>query len=93
MAKAIKPEFIDGISTKGVQIYQLKNGLYRYRVCRRTRLDTDIAIYGSLKEAADSILHYIEHGVLLTPTIKTLITEPRRRKIKSVYDDDYDDFF
>jgi len=90
MAKAKKPETIAGISTRGVQIYQLKDGLFRYRVVRKTRLDTDIAIYGSLKEAADSIEHYKEHGVLLTPTIKTLITEPRRRKFNIGYDLDGD---
>jgi hypothetical protein len=53
-----KPPFIDGISTKGIHIYQLANGDYRYRVKRRTGFDTEICIYSNLAEAAASLESY-----------------------------------
>lgn len=92
MPVAIKPPFIDGISTKGVQIYQLKSGEYRYRVLKKSNrgLDTDIATYSNLKEAADAQDYWREHGELPSPTNTYEVAPTYRRKTKK-FNPDYDD--
>ena len=84
-----KPAFIDGISTKGIQIYQLENGEYRYRVERKSRFETEICIYSNLAEAAASLESYRQgHGLIdpiRTPTA-TPPKRPRKRRLPDVDD-------
>jgi len=75
-----KPPFIDGISTKGIHIYQLANGDYRYRVKRRTGFDTEICIYSNLVEAAASLESYRQGNGLIDPIKTTPLKPPRKRR-------------
>lgn len=76
-----KPDFIDGVSTRGVQIYQLKDGRFRYRVARGV-LNREVAIYSTLLEAAAAVVACNAGENMPDPIKEAILKKPRKSRYR-----------